>query len=288
MQKEYFHTYHTLATHYPDGEAQALARWIMEIRFGMDRLKLCLGANRPFTEEERKELDSIISRLLKDEPLQYILGCTDFCGNTLTVEPGALIPRPETEELTDWIVSDASKSNSRILDIGTGSGCIAVTLAGAFPESQVTAIDISSQALAVARKNAARTKANIKFVLCDITNEQAWPQIHPETQPGTPTWDIIVSNPPYICRSEAREMQANVLDYEPYTALFVEDDDPLVFYRAIARYARSYLNPNGRLYLEINRRFGKETVQLLKDSGFRQIELRKDFRENDRMIRCRL
>lgn len=259
----------------------------MEVRFGMNRLELCLGKDRPLTEEERTELDSIISRLLKDEPIQYILKHADFCGNKLHVGPGVLIPRPETEELVHWILSDMPDRPLHIADIGTGSGCIAISLAAARPDCRISAMDISRQALDIAEQNAqlAHTK-NIEFIRCDILDSQIWPQIHPVTGTSPATWDIIVSNPPYVLQSEARDMTANVLNYEPATALFVPDEDPLLFYRTIACYARTYLKPNGRLYFEINRRFGKEVTELLATFGFSQIELRKDFRENDRMIRC--
>ncbi|MDE7377769.1 MAG: peptide chain release factor N(5)-glutamine methyltransferase [Paraprevotella sp.] len=281
MQKEYSHTYRILSAHYPTSEAQALARWVMEVRFGMNRLDLCLGKDRPLTEEERIELESIISRLLKDEPIQYILKHADFCGNTLHVGPGVLIPRPETEELVHWILSDIPDRPLRIADIGTGSGCIAISLATARPDCRISAIDISRQALDIAEQNAHLAHAeNIEFIRCDILDSQTWPRI------PTATWDIIVSNPPYVLQSETRDMTANVLNYEPATALFVPDEDPLIFYRTIARYAQTYLKPNGRLCFEINRRFGKEVTELLAASGFSQIELRKDFRENDRMIRC--
>ncbi len=253
----------------------------MEVRFGMNRLDLCLGKDRPLTEEERIELESIISRLLKDEPIQYILKHADFCGNTLHVGPGVLIPRPETEELVHWILSDIPDRPLRIADIGTGSGCIAISLATARPDCRISAIDISRQALDIAEQNAHLAHAeNIEFIRCDILDSQTWPRI------PTATWDIIVSNPPYVLQSETRDMTANVLNYEPATALFVPDEDPLIFYRTIARYAQTYLKPNGRLCFEINRRFGKEVTELLAASGFSQIELRKDFRENDRMIRC--
>ncbi|MCM1108964.1 MAG: peptide chain release factor N(5)-glutamine methyltransferase [Clostridium sp.] len=256
----------------------------MEVRFGMNRLDLCMGKDRPFTEEERKELDSIISRLLKDEPVQYILKQTEFCGKQLVTIPGALIPRPETEELVRWIVDQAPRTPIHILDIGTGSGCIAVSLATALPHSNVTGIDISKEALDIARENARLAEVDIALSICDILNTDCWNE--PPLASPTAQWDIIVSNPPYICQSEALEMHANVLNYEPATALFVPDNDPLLFYRSIARYAQSHLKKDGQLFFEINRRYGAETIRLLQTYAFHTTELRKDFRNNDRMIRC--
>lgn len=271
-----------LSTVYPDREARALARHILEMRFGITRTDLLSGQARTLSVEERHELENIVNRLLQKEPVQYILGQAEFCGHLFHVAPGVLIPRPETEELVQWIVHDhAANSPARLLDIGTGSGCIAVTLALNWPDAQITATDISDDALAIAQENAQQNKATVCFRQHDILTGQ--PIGRTEDR-----WDIIVSNPPYIRESEREEMEHNVLDHEPRQALFVPDSRPLLFYESIGRYAVHALRRGGCLYVEINRAFGPDTVRLFYSMGFRTVELRKDLYGNDRMIKCHL
>ena len=270
-----------LSLSYPAREARAIARYILEVRFGLTSTDLCMGRAKTFSIEERRELENIVRRLQQKEPIQYVLGQTDFCGRTFHVAPGALIPRPETEELTEWIISNEKQhavKGTTILDIGTGSGCIAITLALSIPQAQVSALDISPQALDIAHRNAVHLNASVAFLQEDIL------EIRPTTKEGE--WDIIVSNPPYVCEKERAEMEENVLDHEPPQALFVPDDNPLLFYRAIAQYATSSLKDGGRLYLEINQAYGQETLDLLCETGLRNPVLKKDLYGHERMILC--
>ena len=210
--------------------------------------------------------------MLRHEPLQYILGKARFHGHSFAVTPATLIPRPETEQLVDMIVDQNPGSDLRVLDIGTGSGCIAISLARALKFAHVTATDISPQALAVAQQNAAALKTRVSFVQQDILTTQA----------PREAWDIIVSNPPYITMSERSAMERNVLDYEPGSALFVPDDNPMLYYRPIAAYASLALASAGRLYLEINRAMGSQVVQTLQQAGLKNIQLHNDFNGNPR------
>lgn len=272
-----------LSAHGMSDEARALARWVFELRFGIGQIQLLTDKDSYFSEKERYELLFIVHRLLQGEPIQYILGFAPFCGMKVRVCPGVLIPRPETEELVAWIVSDMragiSDTEPYVLDIGTGSGCIALALARELPQARVSGMDISEPALEVARQNAVSLGLHVEFFRQDI--------LHENTSSGR-KWHVMVSNPPYICASEAQQMERNVLDHEPHQALFVPDDDPLLFYRAIARYAREALFPGGRLYFEINRAYVVETVRLLEGSGFSGVEVRKDQFGNNRMVGCRL
>ena len=227
------------------------------------------------TAEQGALLDDAITRLQKQEPIQYILGYSDFCGLRFKVTPATLIPRPETSELVEWIANEATDGAS-ILDIGTGSGCIAISLAHRMPQSKMTAWDISNEALAVATENSKTNDCAVTFKQVDILSYQ----------PSGEQFDIIVSNPPYIKEVEKKQMHSNVLDWEPHTALFVPDNDPLLFYRTIATKGLSLLKPGGKLYFEINRAHGQETVEMLESLGYTDTELRKDFADNDRMIRA--
>lgn len=265
-----------IAASYAETEASALARWILEEEFGFSTLELYAGKDTDFPMEKRKRLNDILVRLARFEPIQYIIGKTEFCGLTLKVSSDVLIPRPETAELVDWIVSDCPQSGLRVLDIGTGSGCIAITLAERMVEAEVSAWDISEKALAVARENALRNNVRIAFSCMDVFNEPT----------GTSVFDIIVSNPPYITESERAEMERNVLDYEPETALFVPDTDPLRFYRRIAHIGNQMLKPGGKLFFEINRAYGSETAAMLKYGGYSQVEVRSDSYGNARMIKA--
>ena len=264
-----------LGSCYTAGEVSALTRIIAMELLGVSQMAYFLKDNITLTAEQEALLDNAIERLKKQEPIQYILGYSDFCGLRFKVTPATLIPRPETSELVEWIASEATGSE-RILDIGTGSGCIAVSLAHKLPQSKVTAWDISHEAIAVATEN---SKANGQAVTFEQVDILAY-------QPTGEQFDIIVSNPPYIKENEKEAMHANVLDWEPHTALFVPDSDPLLFYCAIAEKGLTILKPGGRLYFEINRAHGKETMEMLAALGYTGIELRKDFAENDRMIRA--
>ena len=264
-----------LATAYTDGEIKALTRIIATELLGVSQMAYFLKDDVALTAEQEALIDNAIERLKKHEPIQYILGYCDFCGLRFKVTPATLIPRPETSELVEWIASEATGKES-ILDIGTGSGCIAISLAHKQPKSNVTAWDISNEALAVATENSKANGCAVEFEEIDIL----------AYQPTGEQFDIIVSNPPYIKENEKEAMHANVLDWEPHTALFVPDSDPLLFYRIIAQKGLTVLKPGGRLYFEINRSHGKETMEMLAALGYTGIELRKDFAENDRMIRA--
>ena len=264
-----------LGSCYTAGEVSALTRIIAMELLGVSQMAYFLKDNITITAEQEALLDNAIERLKKQEPIQYILGYSDFCGLRFKVTPATLIPRPETSELVEWIASEAT-GNESILDIGTGSGCIAVSLAHKLPQSKVTAWDISNEALAVATEN---SKANGQAVTFEQVDILAY-------EPTGEQFDIIVSNPPYIKENEKEAMHANVLDWEPHTALFVPDSDPLLFYCAIAEKGLAILKPGGSLYFEINRAHGNETMEMLASFGYTGIELRKDFAENDRMIRA--
>ena len=260
---------------YAAGEVTALTRILATELLGIPQMTYFLKDNITLTAKQEALLDNAIERLKKQEPIQYILGYSDFCGLRFKVTQATLIPRPETSELVEWIASEATGKAS-ILDIGTGSGCIAVSLANKMPQSDVTAWDISTDALAVAAENSKANKCTVSFEHVDIL----------AYQPTCEQFDIIVSNPPYIKENEAEAMHANVLHWEPHTALFVPDSDPLLFYRTIAQKGLTMLRNGGRLYFEINRAHGKDTMEMLESLGYTSIELRKDFAENDRMIRA--
>ena len=264
-----------LTDSYPVGEITALTRIIATEILGISQMTFFLKDNVELTHEQEATLADAIKRLQKYEPIQYIQGYSDFCGLRFKVTPATLIPRPETSELVEWVASEAS-GNERILDIGTGSGCIAVSLANMLPQSKVTAWDISNDALAVATENSKANGCTVLFEQVDILSHE----------PTEAQFDIIVSNPPYIKENEKSAMHSNVLDWEPHTALFVPDNDPLLFYRTIAKKGLNLLKPGGTLYFEINRAHGAETMKMLADYGYTDIELRKDFAENDRMIKA--
>lgn len=282
-----------LLPHYPEREARAILRTVQEVRFGITPLDICLGRDKPLSVLEREDLRFILERLKKKEPVQYVLGQAEFCGQALHVEPGVLIPRPETEELVEWVLAEAPDGPLTVLDIGTGSGCIALALAKRLPQARVSAFDVSARALSVARANASRLQIDVFFQQKDILqylpeNGARIPMQRGarDVATGRAPWDIIVSNPPYVCLSETADMEENVLRFEPHEALFVPDEDPLRFYHAIARYARQHLSDGGKLYVEINQAFGHETEALFRDAGFRDIALRRDFCGRMRMIRC--
>lgn len=262
---------------YPAEEVQALTYLLLEKKHHMSKLDICIGKDKTFSTEEQKEWIDIVERLHNEEPVQYILNEAEFHGLCFKVTPATLIPRPETAELVDWIIADNShKTPLSILDIGSGSGCIAISLSIALPGTQIESWDISQSALDIAKYNNEKIGSHVKFQQQDILTR---PLPHRQL-------DIIVSNPPYVTNSEKTAMNNNVLQWEPPTALFVSDNDPLIFYRSIAEYARHALKNHGTLYVEINRAFGNDTVNLFKDMGYSDIILRKDLSGNDRMIKA--
>ena len=265
---------------YDAGEAESFFYLILEEKMQLKRIDLALHPDLNFSEKEIVVWNSILQQLKKEIPIQYLLGKTSFYGLDFEVNENVLIPRPETEELVDWIIKSNSKSKNykdlKILDIGTGSGCIAVSLAKNIPNSQVYAVDVSEKALATAKKNAELNNVKITFSNQNILKTEDLKQ----------QFDIIVSNPPYVRNLEKEEIKKNVLDNEPHLALFVEDNDALIFYRKIAKLAQINLSENGQLFFEINQYLAKEMVELLEKMNFKNIELRKDIYGNDRMISC--
>ena len=262
---------------YPETEIRNFGYLIVEKLTGYSRTEIILNKNTLFSAEQDLLIENIIKRLKKFEPIQYILEETEFYGLRFRVNNSVLIPRPETEELVDWIARDnKDKTSLRILDIGTGSGCIAISLKHIFTTAEVFAFDISEEALAVAKRNAEINNLSVKFSKIDILNPEEI----------STRWDIIVSNPPYIPDAEKAEIQPNVLNYEPHLALFVPDNDPLLFYRSIAIFAKEHLNRGGELYFEMHRDTAKAGAELLSEIGFKNVELRKDISGNDRMIKA--
>ena len=261
---------------YGKGEAQAIARLIYEVRYGLTLSDLLMGRDSNVPQDE---LEQIAIRLERQEPVQYILGQAEFCGRTFIVNKHVLIPRPETAELCQWIIATNA---THILDIGTGSGCIAITLAAEMPEAEVTAWDISEEALKVAKENAKRTNVHVKFEQVDALHLTS--DICHQT---SDVFDLIVSNPPYICNKERVAMEANVLEHEPHTALFVPDDDPLLFYRAIAQYGQTALKEGGWLYFEMNPLYAEPLREMLSKMSYHDIEIKKDQYGKQRMIRAK-
>ena len=258
---------------YTQSEVSALSRIIATELLNISQTTYLPKEPLPPTPEEEEKVTDALERLKQKEPIQYILGYSDFCGIRFAVTPAVLIPRPETSELIEWITEESHTAKS-ILDIGTGSGCIAVSLATMMPQARITAWDISTQALAVAQKNSTANGSNVLFEERDILTYE----------PTDESYDIIVSNPPYIKEVEKKEMEDNVLLWEPHLALFVPDNDPLLFYRTIAEKAQKILTPGGKLFFEINRAHGTETVEMLNRLGYHNITLRKDLAGNDRMV----
>ena len=305
-----------LASVYDMDEARAVVRLLLGERFGLLMADILCDKVTELSADDRTELEKMMRRLENGEPVQYVLGYATFCGRRFRVSPDVLIPRPETEELCQWLISGVQEfgssgvqekshstlhtqhstlntQHSSILDIGTGSGCIAVTLAAEWPEAQVSAWDISEKALKIARENAERNGASVDFEQVDILNPF---NIQPSTlnpQPSTPntqhpTFNILISNPPYVCESEKAAMERNVLQHEPHLALFVPDDDPLRFYRAIAEYARHALKPNGWLFFEINPAYADDIVQMLQEMQFEQVTLKTDSFGKKRFLRTKI
>ncbi len=272
---------------YDAGEAESFFYLILEEKQHLKRIDLALNPDLTFSDEAIQEWNSILKQLKKEIPVQYLLGKTSFYGLDFEVNENVLIPRPETEELVEWIIESqklrtkrqdpkAKGQKLKILDIGTGSGCIAISLAKNILNAEVFAIDVSEKALATAKKNAEINSVNVTFLERNIL----------ETEDLEQQFDSIVSNPPYVRELEKQEIMKNVLDNEPHLALFVDDNDALIFYRKIAELAQKNVSQNGQLFFEINQYLGKETVDLLEKMNFKNIELRKDIYGNDRMIKA--
>lgn len=266
-----------LIKNYPINEIESFFYMLTEHYLALRRLDIALNPNLILKESMAPFFTEALAKLKKEFPIQYIIGSTDFMGLSFKVDENVLIPRPETEDLVSWILSSfEDKKDIKILDIGTGSGCIPISLASRMEDVHVEAMDISEKALNMARFNAEINKVTIDFILEDIL----------ETSQLNPSYDIIVSNPPYVRESEKKFMQKNVLKHEPKLALFVRDDDPLVFYEKIAQLSFPALKNKGQLYFEINQYFGEELIKLLNEIGFHTVELKKDIYGEDRMVRA--
>lgn len=303
---------------YPPGEAQALVRLIMERVCGLSTYQLLLGKGKELSDTEKFKIKEIVKGLRLYKPIQYLLGIADFYGMEFKVTPDVLIPRPETAELVERIITDYRSQSPRILDIGTGSGCIAISLAKHLPKAKVAAVDISPEALAVAEENALLNQVSVSFLELDILSEgnpsfmQGKLKFHVEetkvsrkenksftymkqkshmeetTASFIGNFNCIVSNPPYIMDKEKATMEANVLENEPHMALFVPDDDPLLFYRAIAHFGQRHLSEGGHLYFEINALCGKETVAMLRQENYTEVELIQDLYGKDRIVKAKI
>ena len=298
--KTYQEFWQSLTPLYDAGEAQAIVRTVLDVEYGMTLTDIICGKVNELSSDEERNLEEIITRLQNGEPVQYVLGEADFAGRTFHVEPGVLIPRPETAELCQWIEEDVSSLESderkQILDICTGSGCIAITLGLTIPNSEVTGWDISEDALRIAQGNVEMLKAgNVRIEYQDalMLPKAAEAEEAAEISEATKSesslskgWNIIVSNPPYICEKEKADMEKNVLEHEPSIALFVPDEEPLKFYRAIAEYASSALKSEGALYFEINPIYEKETREMLQDLGFKDIKTKEDAYGKKRMMKA--
>jgi release factor glutamine methyltransferase len=270
----------SLSDKYPATEVDSFFFLLIEEYLGLQRIDVSMQPNLEIESTQLNILNIALKRLQNEEPIQYILEKTEFYGLPFKVDKHVLIPRPETEELVDWIIKDVNINNIKkpitILDIGTGSGCIPISLAKNIPDAQLSAIDVSLDAIATAYENTQLNDVTVDFMHIDILNAKELPK----------KYDIIVSNPPYVRQLEKVEIKNNVLENEPHLALFVENDDPLIFYEAISKLAKQHLSENGTIYFEINQYLGSETVDLLKSKGLSNIELRKDLFGNHRMIKA--
>ena len=269
----YEELWHRLTPLYEADEAKAIVRWVLDVRFGLSWADILCGKVTELSANDQTELEKIMLRLEKGEPVQYIIGLADFCGRQFHVESGVLIPRPETAELCRWItqvfgIRSMESGSYTLLDIGTGSGCIAITLALEMPRAKVTAWDISDVALRIASENAMRLGASVTF-----EHHDALDLSHFTYHSSLPSWDLIVSNPPYICSNEAKEMAKNVLDNEPHEALFGPKEDPALFYKRIGDYASETLKPGGLLFFELNPLTADEVSEYLRIRGFIDIEI---------------
>ena len=263
-----------LQTAFDSVEAKVFTDMLLHHYTGHNRISLNLYPQTAVDNSIVTQIDNAIAALMKHKPIQYILGETEFCGLKFKVNPSVLIPRPETEELAMWVTTENPQAEN-ILDLCTGSGCIAVVLADRLKNACLSGVDISCEALSVARENAALNNVMIDFQQVDVLQ----PDFSLDKK-----FDVIVSNPPYVRKTEQQQMHARVLDYEPYSALFVDDDNPLLFYKAIARIGTTHLTNHGKLYLEINEAYGKEVVELMQQFDYKNIILKKDIYEKDRMV----
>ena len=280
-----------LSAIYDEKEIESFFYLLLESYHGKKRIDLALNPEMEMDASQLVKWESALSELKNQKPIQYIIGETEFYGLPFLVNENTLIPRPETEELVELIIVENSKSaveSLKILDIGTGSGCIAISLAKNLPNAEVFAVDVSEKALAVAQKNAENNKVKVNFVNANILSVTNLNELSTSNFQVPTHFDIIVSNPPYVRNLEKAEIKPNVLEFEPHLALFVEDTDALLFYRKIAHLASKNLAQNGKLFFEINQYLGKETVGLLENLGFKSIELKKDIYGNDRMIQSTL
>lgn len=259
-------------------EIDSLIVLIFDKLKGYSRTRLLLAQEEQLSDKERDDINKIVNRLKDHEPIQYVLGTTEFYGLSFWCVPGVLIPRPETEELVDWIVKENATSNPTIIDMGTGTGCIAISLQKFILQSTVWACDVSPVCLNTANDNAKRNNSEITVIEYDILKHTP--------QRTFPEFDIVVSNPPYVRYSEKAQMEKNVTDFEPELALFVKDEKPLVFYEHIADFARTNMKDKGKLYFEINESLGAQTCDMLSSKGFTNIRLKKDINNKNRMIGC--
>ena len=266
-----------LLAYYPEAEVSGFTRIIMESVTGYSYANILLD-DKKLTRDQQNEIHAILERLVKYEPIQYILGETEFFGLPFCVNQHTLIPRPETEELVELIVNENKDEHLSVLDVGTGSGCIAVALAKYMKNAEVSAWDFSQEALDIASLNSKRNSVHVSFQKVDVLSDY----------PNDEKFDIIVSNPPYVLESEKLTMNRNVLDYEPHSALFVPDSQALLFYERIADIALNILKPQGRLYFEINQMKGTETMKMLQNKGLSNVQLYQDISKNDRIIRAEL
>lgn len=273
------HFFSELSNVYPETEIQSFFTILVEYKLHLSRIQLALEHNFELDNDDFEFLQNALLKLKNQIPIQYIVGETAFYGLIFKVDKNVLIPRPETEELVEWILHNHKNEQFiNILDIGTGSGCIAISLAKNLPNATVSALDISDEALNVAKNNAEINQVTVEFIQADILKIEKLEN----------NFDIIVSNPPYVRELEKAQMQQNVLSNEPHIALFVENENPLLFYDKIAELAKKYLTQNGVLYFEINQYLGSETVDLLKSKGFKNVEIKKDIYSVDRMVKCSL
>ena len=275
--KTYF--INSLVDYYPETEVNSFFYILTLHILNKRRIDVSLNYDIEVFNNDKIKFQDSIERLKKHEPIQYIIGKTEFYGLPFKLSNNVLIPRPETEELVDWVISKfkSQKSKIRVLDIGTGSGCIAISLAKNLPDCKIVALDISSEALKIAKENAKLNNVEVKFIAADILN---W-----NLELDNLKFEVIVSNPPYVRALEKNQMKKNVLDFEPHLALFVEDEDSLLFYRKIIQLTNKILKSKGQLFFEINEYLGKETVKLLRDNGFEEIELKSDIFGKDRIIK---
>jgi release factor glutamine methyltransferase len=277
-----------LADIYDAQETEAITLMVLTEILNGSKATIKAFPENELTLTQQEEANNILTQLKTGKPLQYALGYTEFYGLKFLVNPATLIPRPETEELVQWVLDSVAGNGLRgsglsILDIGTGSGCIAISLKKNLPSAEVSAIDISVDALNTAKENAKLNEVDINFIAADILN----PQLLNHSSLAT-RYSLLISNPPYVTLEDKKRMHTNVTDFEPHTALFVPEDDPLIFYKAIADFALANLAENGLLFFEINESLGKETVALLESKGFKDVELRQDMSGRDRMVKTRL